>query len=136
MRLEILSRDNFTCCRCSNTEETLHVHHLRGYRKIEPWEYATDELATLCKDCHESEHDGDNDVFLAGYMIPGISKAFEKTLKFNIESTGFTHGQFTDVICELSSIVNHYGPDENAKRKESLDTIISWLTKASERMAQ
>ena len=56
-RLEILTRDNFTCIKCKETEKELHVHH-RYYldgRKI--WEYDNNNLVTLCTDCHKYEHD-------------------------------------------------------------------------------
>lgn len=54
-RLEILSRANFTCEWCGNTEKTLHVHH-RIYRKgALAWEYSEDDLKALCEDCHSEE---------------------------------------------------------------------------------
>lgn len=49
-RLEVLSRDNFTCCKCGDTETELHVHHLK-YTK-EPYDAPNEDLETLCKDCH------------------------------------------------------------------------------------
>lgn len=51
-RLEILSRDNFTCQECFATDKPLHVHHLEYERGIEPWEYPDNCLITLCEDCH------------------------------------------------------------------------------------
>lgn len=52
-RLEILSRDNWACVDCEAKESTLHVDH-RIYRKgQEPWEYADQELQTLCEACHK-----------------------------------------------------------------------------------
>jgi len=51
-RLEILSRDNFTCNTCSNTKKTLHVHHKNYLHGHQPWEYDNDNFNTLCKDCH------------------------------------------------------------------------------------
>lgn len=51
-RLEIMQRDNFTCCDCGETAKTLNVDH-RVYRKgLEPWEYDDNDLWTLCEDCH------------------------------------------------------------------------------------
>jgi hypothetical protein len=52
-RLEILERDDFKCQNCSDTKNTLHVHH-----KIysgEPWETESKYLITLCEDCHSKE---------------------------------------------------------------------------------
>lgn len=54
-RLEILSRDDFTCQLCSETEETLHIHHTYYRKGNMPWEYPDCSLVTLCKDCHEHE---------------------------------------------------------------------------------
>ena len=53
-RLEILERDNFTCQMCKSTEKTLHVHHVRYHKKKLPWNYANEELVTLCMDDHEA----------------------------------------------------------------------------------
>jgi len=49
-RLEVLNRDNFTCCKCGDTETELQVHHLKYTR--EPHESHLSDLETLCKDCH------------------------------------------------------------------------------------
>jgi 5-methylcytosine-specific restriction endonuclease McrA len=50
-RLEIMQRDNFTCCRCSDTKSSLNVHHL-SYNG-EPWDQDSGKLITLCCHCHE-----------------------------------------------------------------------------------
>ena len=50
-RLEILSRDNWTCKFCYSTEKNLQVHHV-VYRKIDPWDYPDYLYQTLCEDCH------------------------------------------------------------------------------------
>jgi len=56
-RLEILSRDQFTCMICFDSASTLHVHH-RIYRpKTEPWDYPEWALVTLCASCHAGEYD-------------------------------------------------------------------------------
>lgn len=54
-RLEILSRDNFTCQFCGSGEHdgtNLQVHHV-VYRRREPWDYPNDLYQTLCEDCHQ-----------------------------------------------------------------------------------
>lgn len=56
-RLEIMHRAGFLCESCGTGEETLNVHH-KIYRKgAMPWDYADGELACLCEDCHETEHE-------------------------------------------------------------------------------
>lgn len=52
-RLEILSRDNFTCRLCGDAKNTLHVHHIFYTRGAEPWDHQNDVLVTVCVDCHE-----------------------------------------------------------------------------------
>ena len=54
-RLEIMQRDKFTCQRCYDSETTLHVHHRNYTYGKEPWEYESNELVTLCSECHENE---------------------------------------------------------------------------------
>ena len=55
MRLFVLERDNWTCQRCFDDKNTLHVHHIRYEKGKEPWDIDHDYLITLCKDCHEHE---------------------------------------------------------------------------------
>lgn len=49
-RLEILTRDGFTCQYCFDTTTELHVHH-KEYNG-HPWEALDEDLVTLCKHCH------------------------------------------------------------------------------------
>jgi len=55
-RLDILNRDNWSCLVCGDKTSTLNVHH-KWYKKgMEPWEYQDNCLATLCENCHNTEH--------------------------------------------------------------------------------
>jgi hypothetical protein len=49
-RLEILSRDNWKCSICENSERTLHVHHM-AYNG-NPWDAKNEQLTTYCEYCH------------------------------------------------------------------------------------
>jgi group II intron reverse transcriptase/maturase len=49
MRLAVLQRDGYHCMECGNSNH-LHVHHIRPRRKGGAPQ--TDNLKTLCKDCH------------------------------------------------------------------------------------
>lgn len=49
-RLEILQRDNWTCIKCGENKEELHVHHLEYYE--DPWLAPDGQLETVCKYCH------------------------------------------------------------------------------------
>jgi len=55
-RLEKLGSSFWRCEKCSTTQVTLHVHHIRYIGGREPWEYAIDELQVLCAACHSAEH--------------------------------------------------------------------------------
>jgi hypothetical protein len=55
MRLEILSRDKFTCQICGDDTNTLAVHHLDYKSGLEPWEYDQSWLLTVCEECHDME---------------------------------------------------------------------------------
>lgn len=80
-RLEILSRDNWTCQYCGAIEATLHVHHLL-YNK-EPWDAKSEYLITICESCHESEHN----------HREGAEKALLHALKIK----GFSYSSVTDI---------------------------------------
>lgn len=54
-RLEILSRDSFTCQKCGDDKSTLHVHHRHYMVARLPWDYPSELLITLCESCHKEE---------------------------------------------------------------------------------
>jgi len=50
---DVLLKSGFKCQECGLETDDLQIHH-RYYRAgAKPWEYADDELACLCRDCHE-----------------------------------------------------------------------------------
>lgn len=53
-RLKILERDNWSCTKCGDAENELHVHH-KKYTG-EPHEAPDDYLETLCRHCHSLFH--------------------------------------------------------------------------------
>lgn len=65
-RLEILKRDSWSCLRCGDSENELHVHHLNYQFGRDPWDYPSDNLQTLCGKCHKEETDAR--VFLKLYI--------------------------------------------------------------------
>lgn len=54
-RLEILSRDKFTCTKCG-CKKKLQVHHKFYINGKKAWEYKNKALVTLCSECHKKEH--------------------------------------------------------------------------------
>jgi hypothetical protein len=49
-RLGILERDGWSCRICSDSETTLHVHHIEYGG--DPWDVPDNLLVTLCEHCH------------------------------------------------------------------------------------
>lgn len=56
-RLEVLDSAEFKCEICGNSESTLHVHHKQYFKGRDVWEYEVNQLACLCKLCHEANHE-------------------------------------------------------------------------------
>lgn len=54
-RLEILTRDNFTCQECQDKDSTLHVHHKTYVYGNDPWDYHDNNFISLCENCHKEE---------------------------------------------------------------------------------
>jgi uncharacterized CHY-type Zn-finger protein len=52
-RLQVLSRDDWTCKLCGDSETTLNVHHKEYVSGLNPWDYSNKQLVTLCEDCHK-----------------------------------------------------------------------------------
>ena len=52
----IKRRDNYTCQKCGDRRNVLHVHHREYLSTREPWEYADCFLVTLCAPCHQRAH--------------------------------------------------------------------------------
>ena len=55
-RLSIMKRDSFTCGRCGSKDK-LQVHHKKYINGAKAWEIDNKHLITLCKLCHEKEHE-------------------------------------------------------------------------------
>ena len=55
-RMIILKRDNFCCVKCESKQE-LQIHHKYYIKDRLPWQYSNSALITLCKNCHQKEHD-------------------------------------------------------------------------------
>lgn len=70
-RLEVLSRDKFTCTLCGDKDTELHIHHKYYTDKVEPWEYKDEALQTLCKYCHTATED-----LKSATLIPIITAKF------------------------------------------------------------
>jgi hypothetical protein len=50
------TRHGWACRDCGSTNKTLNVHHAFYIRGLNPWEYDSDLLVTLCEGCHAKAH--------------------------------------------------------------------------------
>jgi hypothetical protein len=75
-RLEIMSRDNWTCNLCGDTETCLNVHHKEYKKNTNPWDYEDSNFVTLCEPCHnEITYQKDNiNKSLEGVKVSKSSK--------------------------------------------------------------
>ena len=109
-RLEILSRDNFTCQVCGAKEETLHVHHICYLKEKEIWDYPDNLLITLCESCHETEHK---------FKDEWIKNAIMK-----INTLGFMHVEICAMLYAL-----HFELDSGLKSPEDIfGDVFSYAT--------
>lgn len=94
-RLLIMQRDDWKCRKCSDKGTTLNVHHIAYIKGREPWDYEDSNFITLCRNCHEREHEPTVfNIYLAGKIaktdwrheiVPGLR---------NCESTALDKGVF------------------------------------------
>lgn len=84
-RLKIFERDYWQCMRCDCDNKQLHAHHLRYENGKDPWEYNSEEIVTLCEDCHAKAHDDDENVRYQVYkeIIPISNRWRDEILEFN-----------------------------------------------------
>lgn len=61
-KYDVMQRDNFVCsvCLSDNFESQLEVHHITYIPKKDAWDYPDYLLVTLCRKCHQKEHDNNN----------------------------------------------------------------------------
>ena len=75
-RLEILERDGWKCVACGDHKKTLHVHHGYYERGLDPWDYSSDTLWTLCVDCHDEAGSRSRDIYLElARLHPSVNAA-------------------------------------------------------------
>lgn len=88
-RLKIMERDGFKCQYCHNGDKTLNVHHIVYFQGKDPWEYENRFLITFCEDCHQKEHQMENEMgklnisqYLRNLGMPNLFLGkFLKTIK-------------------------------------------------------
>jgi hypothetical protein len=107
-RLEIMSRDKFTCQRCKDATSTLNVHHRYYEKSAMPWEYPNDALVTYCQKCHS----------LIEKRIASMNKAihgkdyrqarFQRLLAADMEDGPYSSIVFSFTIDAVDEFLNYY----------------------------
>lgn len=54
----VLTRDKYTCQKCTVRGLGLHAHHLKSWAEYPDLRYVISNGVTLCRSCHYSEHKG------------------------------------------------------------------------------
>jgi hypothetical protein len=89
-RLEILVRDNFTCCDCSCKSKSNHAHHLYYILNEFPWAIESSGLITLCNECHKKRHENTSiDIFkYHGFQLVRVYNFYEDLFCSRCNGTG------------------------------------------------
>jgi hypothetical protein len=95
-RLEIFERDEWCCQKCFDPESPLAVHHFRYIPGIEPWDYPSKLLITLCEECHSVEYQ----------MMPEAIGSLIEQVKEN----GFFHDQIQEIASGFNALDNNGAP--------------------------
>lgn len=72
-RLEVMQADRFTCQVCFRSDKPLNVHHKKNIKGAKAWEYETNELITLCEDCHKKNHHEEKKIVCIGLLLENIT---------------------------------------------------------------
>lgn len=114
-RLEIMSRDNFECLDCGESEKTLNVHHVHYVKGRAPWQYHDSTLVTLCENCHEEDH-------RYGYEL-------EKHLPSSLKQIGVRPNQIAGFAYTIDLLREKYGEEKAKVLVEHLNMLASniWI---------
>jgi len=123
-RLEILSKDDFTCQVCGEKERTLHVHHIKYKNGCKIWQYKDSELITLCDNFHELEHKIDIDKYINYLSSNDITKIETSLILENISSIIFNNNYKRVLYNLLSSYGNNI---ENTVLDKLEKRRINWI---------
>jgi len=92
-RLAILERDSWMCRFCREKKETLHIHHVGYFPRIEPWDVPGGFLITLCESCHKNCYEnGYIEKEIIGLMSAVLESAFFQNNKdFHKNAYNYIH---------------------------------------------
>ncbi|MDM8522799.1 hypothetical protein QUF80_05445 [Desulfococcaceae bacterium HSG8] len=112
-RLEIFGLDNWKCLVCGSSDKKLCVHHARYRVGREPWDHETNDLLTLCADCHALARDDSGSPSIADSIrrIIGMSPLFadirnDAVSVINIRGSVILNSECADVPGKMNTILN------------------------------
>ena len=137
-RKAILKRDMFACTKCYATEE-LQVHHTYYLEGKMPWEVPNDCLITLCRACHEKEHEGrDIQSFVrkAEKKVKQEPKKNKKPPKVKYKSAKhFKFSKYVALKSKYSKLVFLQEEDWNEAFKKSTNPVLKGFDDKEEAIA-
>lgn len=94
-RLEVFEKDGWKCSSCGADNKTLVAHHRFYICGREPWEYKTEDLSTLCQECHEIWH-AEMDEYKPTLMEVVGRMAKTPSAIYSLSRFLFFHGPFNE----------------------------------------
>lgn len=139
-RLEIMERDDFSCKICMDCESTLNVHHSYYGKGLDPWDYDSEYLMTLCEECHKDVEQKREEILkhmtweIPIYAIHGFATCGDDFLMshisaaFNDEGTTTmlaARAKFVRIAIErLEEIADAFEHGRKWRQKPSFDDLI------------
>jgi hypothetical protein len=108
-RLEIMSRDEFKCVKCSSETNTLTVHHFYYVTGRMPWEYPNGSMATMCRNCHFEGH-ADSSTFPTFFNSWELSACYEIKRQIEMNQYEIDHDEGVLFWVEKSAKESGYPP--------------------------
>lgn len=118
-RLEVMQRDGFICQHCLSEDKPLQVHHLVYEKDKKPWEYADEDLITLCEECHQRETEENSEIY--GYFKILVGQ-FKKS-KLSLPVLNSILGQLSEFLYSYNNNEEYYQCDKDVI-KEFLELCI------------
>lgn len=103
-RLEVMQRDGFKCCLCTDDGTALHIHHM-SY-KGNPWDVPNEELKTVCSHCHSVVHELKDTLVLKVFKYPMDEAGFFMILAYCEKTVAFMFHD-SDGKVKLQCMVNY-----------------------------
>ena len=137
-RLEIMSRDEFKCVKCSSETNTLTVHHFYYVSGRMPWDYPGGSMATMCRKCHTAAHG--NLSFPSFFSSWELSACFEIKRQIQLNQYEIDHDRGVLLEVEMAAHKAGWAPLEALHLlKDAAESGIiteKWLSDLSKQVSE